>query len=67
MEDFSIFGEKWMLESAKNKLKDIIRVAETLNFIDLFIIRPCFPPVVYPEPLFGILFYYIFYFFVKHF
>ena len=23
MEDFSIFGEKWMLESAKNKLKDI--------------------------------------------
>ena len=24
MEDFSIFGEKWMLETAKNKLKDIV-------------------------------------------
>ncbi len=24
MEDFSIFGEKWMIEIAKNKLKDII-------------------------------------------
>ena len=24
MEDFSIFGEKWMFETAKNKLRDII-------------------------------------------
>jgi len=24
MEDFSIFGEKWMFEVAKNKLKDIV-------------------------------------------